>query len=346
MDVVVTGAGGSVGRRLLPALTAVRDVDRVVALDSAELTVPAGVLAGVVDVRDPSIGERLVGVDVLVHLAIGDDPHLSDAAMHDRNVAGTRMAVDAAVAAGARRIVVVTAASVYGATTDNDVPLTESSPRRAPVDAPGARHVAEVEDWLWDRATTLPEGTTLTVLRPATVVGGDAVGPAHALVGMPRLPIVSGHRPPVQVVHVDDLVAAIVLAACEDLPGAYNVAAPGWISVAEAAAVLGRRTVSVPEEVARGIADTAWRSGATAGRGSRVDYLMHPWVVDVRRLEAAGWSPGHSNRDALALLADAEAPYLRVGPTRVRRDRVSLALVGAAAAWTAAVALLARRLRR
>lgn len=346
MDVTVTGAGGSVGRRLLPSLMALPSVERVLALDSAELSVPAGVAAGVVDVRDPAIGDRLVGADVLVHLVIGDDPHLSDAAMHDRNVAGTRMAVDAAVEAGARRIVVVTAASVYGATADNDVPLTESSPRRAPIDAPGARHVAEVEDWLWERATTLPPDTTLTVLRPATIVGGDAVGPVHALVGMPRLPIVSGHRPPVQVVHIDDLVAAIVLAASEDLPGAYNVAAPGWVSVAETAAVLGRRTISVPEEVARGIADAVWRSGATAGRGSRVDYLMHPWVVDVRRLEAAGWSPDHSNRDALALLADAEAPYLRVGTSRMRRDRVALVLVGAAAAWTALVALLARRLRR
>lgn len=349
MDVAVTGAGGPVGRRLLPALAAAPAVERVLALDSAPLAVPAGVAAGVVDVRDPAIGERLSGFDVLLHLAIGDDPHLSDAAMRDRNVTGTRTAVDAAVEAGASRIVVVTSTSVYGAAPDNDVPLSESSPRRASVDAPGARHVAEVERWLWERATSLPEGTTLTVLRPAPLVGPDVDGPVQALVGLPRIPVAPGHRPPVQLLHVDDLVDALLLAASTDLPGAYNVASPGWVSLTEAAAVVHRRMVTVPEEALRAITDALWRSGATAARETRVDYLLHPWVVDVRRLEAAGWRAEHSNRDALAVLAAAEAPYLRVGRTRVRRDRVALGALGTiavgAATTLAAAAAIARRAR-
>lgn len=346
MHVAVTGAGGPVARRLLPALSTSPSVERVLALDSAEVATPAGVVAGVVDVRDPSIGDRLAGADVLVHLGIGDDPRLSDAAMRDRNVAGTRTAVEAAIAAGVTRVVVVTAASVYGATPDNDVPLSESSPRRAPLDAPGARHVVEVEDWLWERATTLPEATTLTVLRPAMLVGEGIDGPLQALVGMPRVPLVAGHRPPVQLLHVDDLVTAVVHAATQDLPGAYNVACPGWVSVEEAVAVVRRRPVTVPEEFARAVADGLWRTGTTAARSTRVDYLMHPWVVDVRRLEATGWGATHSNRDALAELADAEAPYLHVGRGRVRRDHAALGLAAFGGAYVAAAAVAARRLRR
>jgi hypothetical protein len=122
------------------------------------------------------------------------------------------------------------------------------------------------------------------------------------------------------------------------------------VSITEATAVVHRRTVTVPEEALRAVTDALWRSGATSARATRVDYLMHPWVVDVRRLEAAGWRAEHSNRDALAVLAAAEAPYLRVGRRRVRRDRVALgaaATVAAGAATTlAAAAAITRRTRR
>ena len=346
MDVAVTGAGSPVGTRVLGVLAESSVVDRVLALDSAEVAVPAGVTTRVVDVRDSSMGERLAGTDALVHLAVGDDPHASDAAMADRNVGGTRVAVEAAVTAGASRIVVVTAASVYGAHEDNDVPLSESSPRRPAVDAPGARHVGEVEAWLWERATSLPDGVTLTVLRPAALVGEGVDGPLQALVGLPRVPAVTGHRPPVQVLHLDDLVEAVVLALTTEMPGAYNVAAPGWVSLEEAAAIVHRRVLAVPEEVARAVADGLWRSGATGARSSRVDHLMHPCVLDVRRLEAAGWRARHSNRDTLAALAATEAPMLRVGGLRVRRERAAVAAVAAAGAWAGVVTLLARWLRR
>lgn len=346
MDVAVTGAGTPIGRLVLPALVAAPDVDRVLALDATPVAVPAGVAAGGVDPRDPGLGDHLAGIDVLVHLGLGDDPRASDTTMLDRNLAGTRRALEAAVGAGATRIVVVTAASVYGAGEDNDVPLTESSPRRAPVDAPGVRHVAAVEDWLWDWATTLPAMTTVTVLRPVTTVGGGLDAPLRALVGLPRIPVVAGHAPPVQVLHGDDLVAAVVHAASRDLPGAFNVGSPGWLSIGEAAAVVGRRTVPVPEEVARGAADALWRSGATGARSSRVDYMMHPWVVDVHRLEATGWRATHSNRDALAALADEETAYMRVAGRRVRRDRAVLGVLVASGAWAAVVAALLRWVRR
>ena len=236
MDVAVTGSGGLVGRRLVTALAEDPAVDRVVALDVVEQRVPAGVATGVADVRDPAIGDRFEGVDALVHLAFQLDPIQDEEAMRAINVDGTRTTLQAAVDAGVTRIVVASSASVYGAHPDNDVPLTESSPRRPPAEFSYARHKGEVEDWLWGWAGDLSDDVTVTVLRPAIVAGPGVDNFITRQLELPRMVTVAGHRPPMQVVHVDDVVEAFRLAATTDLPGAFNVAAPGWLSLDEALA--------------------------------------------------------------------------------------------------------------
>lgn len=343
MDVAVTGSGGLVGRRLVAALAEDPSVDRVVALDVAEQRVPAGVSAGVADVRDPAIGDQFAGVDALVHLAFQVDPIHDEEAMRAINVDGTRTTLQAAVDAGVRRIVVASSATVYGAHPDNDVPLTESSPRRPPAEFSYARHKGEVEDWLWGWAGDLPGDVTVTVLRPAIIAGPGVDNFITRQLELPRMVTVSGHRPPLQVVHVDDVVEAFRLAATNDLPGAFNVAAPGWLSLDEALAVLGRRRLDLPEEVAWSLASALWRLGLGDAPAGQLPYVMHPWVMDVRRLEAAGWTAHHSNRDALAALAEEHRPYVRVGPVRVRRDQVAL---GAGAMGAVALAGLVRAWRR
>ena len=110
MEVAVTGAGGFVGRRLVLALADDPAVDRVLALDIVEQRVPAGIATGVADVRDPAIRSRFEGVDVLVHLAFQLDPIHDEEAMREVNVDGTRTTLEAAVAAGVRRIVVASSA--------------------------------------------------------------------------------------------------------------------------------------------------------------------------------------------------------------------------------------------
>ena len=343
MQVAVTGAGGLIGRRLVAALAQDPAVDRVLALDVAEQRVPAGVAAGVADVRDPAIGAQLDGIDALVHLAFQVDPMHDEDAMRRINVEGTRTTLTAAVEAGVRRIVLASSATVYGAHPDNDVPLTESSPRRPPAEFSYARHKGEVEDWVWGWMADLPDEVTVTVLRPAIVAGPGVDNFITRQLELPRFFTVANHRPPMQVVHVDDVVAAFRQAATTDMPGAYNVAAPGWLSLDEALAVLGRRSLDLPEEVARSVTATMWRLGIGEAPAGELPYVMHPWVVDVRRLEAAGWTAEHSHRDALAELAAEHRSWVRVGPVRARREQLA---VGAAAALGVAAVAAARRLRR
>lgn len=345
--VAITGAAGRLGQHVRERVRALDSVDRVVAIDAAPITDPGDADGRRVDVTDAAaVAAALHDADVVVHLAVRLDPHDDLTAMRRVNVDGTRHVLDGAAAGGARTVVLASSAAVYGAHPDNEVPLTEDSPLRANPDFPYVEHCREVEQGLAGWRDTHP-GVTVTSLRLAMVVGAgvdDMV--THALLG-PRLPSVRGHRPPFQFVHVDDAAAAFAHAVEHDLPGAYNVAAEGWLSFDEIAAILGRRALDVPEEVAFTAVERLAALGLSELPVGAVHYLMHPWVVSVDRLVATGWRPQHSNRDAAAQLAAELGDRLVVGRVATTRRQVrQTAAVGASVAGGLLALGIAARRRR
>ncbi len=345
--VAITGAAGRLGQRVLAGVRALPSVDRVVAIDVAPISDLGGVEWRRVDVTDArAVAIAIEGADVVVHLAHRATPEGDVGQMRRVNVDGTRHVVEAAAAAGARTVVLASTTTVYGAHPDNPVPLTEDSPLRANPDFPVAEHRREVEQWLAGWRAGHPD-VTVTTLRLAMVVGAgiDDVF-TQSMLG-PRLPSVRGHRPPFQFVHVDDAVSAFTHAVEHSLPGAYNVAAEGWLSFDEIAAILGRRALDVPEEVAFTAVERLASFGLLGLPVGAVHHLMHPWVVSVDRLVAAGWRPEHSNRDAVAQLATDLGDRLVVGPVSTTRRQVrQTAAVGAGlAGGLLALGIAARRRR-
>ena len=262
--------------------------------------------------------------------------------MRSMNVDGTRNVFEAAVKSGARKVIYTSSATVYGAHPDNDLPLTEDSPLRPNPDFSTVEHRAEVEAWLWPWTEQHPD-VVVTVLRPAIVAGRGVDNYVTRQLESPRLVTVRGHRPPVQFAHVDDVADALALAVHEDLPGAYNVACEGWLPYEEVVATAGINVVEVPEAVAFELAERLWRAGISHAPPGQVHYVMHPWVLSVDKLEAAGWAPNHANRDTLVELIEEHRPYLTIGRLRARRRDLRIA---AAAAVTGAGALVVRRVRR
>ena len=143
-----------------------------------------------------------------------------------------------------------------------------------------------------------------------------------------------------QVVHVDDLVAALLLAVEKDLPGTYNVAADGWLSAEDARALLPRSLLpALPAELLERVLARLWATGLGDVPPNVVPYLVHPWVVANDRLRAAGWRPQHTNEEAIIEGLDSLPP-----PSHAVRYVVGAAL--AATLGTAAGLLIRRRRRR
>jgi UDP-glucose 4-epimerase len=176
-----------------------------------------------------------------------------------------------------------------------------------------------------------------TVLRPAFVLGPRA---DHAMARLvrARVPVgIAGTTAPMQFVHEDDAVEAIAHAVEHDLPGAYNVAADGWLGREEFRALLGRRVQpAVGAELAERALRRLWPVGIVDVPPSAIPYLVHPWVVAVDRLRAAGWAPRHTNAETVLACLD----------RRERSTRVPLAVAAAGAGLGLAAVRLVRRTQR
>jgi UDP-glucose 4-epimerase len=336
-SVAVTGASGLVGRHLLPVLAAHPDVDHVLGLDVREPERrPRGVEFARVDIAGTELKPLLEGIDVVVHLAGVVDPVPDVALMARVNVEGTRHVLDAAASVGARRIVRISSATVYGAWANNPVPLSEDAALRPNPHFSPAVQGAEVERLLGEWRTEHPD-VTITTLRSAPVVGPGAERlPARMLLGRPPLRV-RGAATPVQVVHVDDLASALALAATSDLPGVYNVAADGWLDAAAVQDLIPRSAVpALPAEALERMLDRAWELGIGDVPPGVVPYLTHPWVIANDKLKAAGWAPVHTNADAIGEAVATLPP----------RDRRPLIAAGATAVVATGVVVAYRRRRR
>lgn len=244
-------------------------------------------------------------------------------------------------------VVHVSTMLVYGAHPDNPVPLTEQHPVRPvegyPIAEEAAQRERAVDAWQADHP-----GVPVAVLRPAMPVGEDVPSLLLDTFVGGRVLGVRGHRPPLQFLHVDDLLDAIVHAARQRLSGPHNVASEGWLSADDVEAILGRRRLDVPEEVVFSSTERLRVAGLSPLPTGAVHHLMHPWVADVSRLVETGWRPRHANRDVLAELADRHGDRVVVGPVTTTRHEVRQA-AGIAAGLTGgmlALGLVARRRRR
>jgi nucleoside-diphosphate-sugar epimerase len=335
-SVAVTGAAGLVGRHLLPVLAAHPDVERVLGLDVREPERrPRAVEFARVDIAGTELKPLLEGIDVVVHLAGVVDPVPDEGLMARVNVEGTRHVLDAAAAVGARRIVRISSATVYGAWPNNPVPLHEDAALRPNPHFSPAVQGAEVERLLAEWRVDHPD-VTITTLRSAPVVGPGAERlPARVILGRPPLRV-RGAAMPVQVVHVDDLASALALVATNDLPGVFNVAADGWLDAREARDVIPRGTVpSFPAEAMERVLARTWELGLGDVPPGVVPYLTHPWVIANDKLKAEGWAPVHGNADAIREAVAALPP----------RDTRPVVVAGASAVVATGLVIAYRRRR-
>ncbi|MFP4149172.1 MAG: NAD-dependent epimerase/dehydratase family protein [Nitriliruptoraceae bacterium] len=345
--VAITGASSVLGPRLLRRVASASDITRIIAIDRSP---PLGVTVTGCSFHEADPGTAdlravLAGVDVVVHLGATLEPTRDDALVRRREVDAAKRVAEAAAEAGVGHLVVTSSVLAYGAHPDNEVPLTEDRPIRGLSGLPAAEHAAEVEHWLERFRAAHPE-VTVTTLRLALLAGPDVDTLLTRALEAPRIPAVRGHRPPLQFLHPDDAVDAIVHAIAHRLAGAYNVCADGWLSFDEVTAILGRPALEVPEEVAYSGAAGVYALRLGDLSPGLVSLFVHPCVMSNDALTATGWRPRASNRDAVAALAVEHGRYLTLGRVRATRATVAVSALVGTALGSVALWQLARLARR
>jgi nucleoside-diphosphate-sugar epimerase len=315
LTVAVTGPTGEIGRAFIRSLERSREVGRIVGMARRPFDPAAHGWKRTEyrrgDVLDRASVEGLVeGADVVVHLAFvvlkagSETRHV--------NVEGSRNVFEAAVAAGAKRLVYSSSVAAYGFPDDLDGLLTEDMPALGHARHPYSAHKAEVEEVLDD---ALSGGETEAwVFRPCIVAGPDAPalitqarwpdrlpGPLASLAG--AVGVLPDPGVPFQLVHHDDVATALragVVGRGE--PGAYNLAAAGEITMSDLAAAIGYRTVPMPKVAVEAAAELVAHLPFLPEEASWVEALRRPVLMDAgkaRRL--LNWRPRYDAQETLRL---------------------------------------------
>jgi nucleoside-diphosphate-sugar epimerase len=344
--VAVTGAAHDLGLALTARLAQSEKFSRVIAIDDhrGDLT---GVIWRVVDIRDPALAGRLTGIDVIVHtdldLAAGSDSKVR----RGYNVRGTQTVLTAAAAGGVGRAVLITSAMVYGAKPDNPVPIIESAPLGADPDGSVVGDFMEIEQ-LAERSPRSNPGMSITVVRPAALVGEGVDTLITRHFEAPRLLAVKGCAPRWQFCYMSDLLSAIELAAAGEVKGAFAVGCDGWLEQQQVEELSGLRRIELPAGVTFATAQRLHRAGITPAPVSDLHYVVYPWVVDCQALREVGWQPTVTNAEALQVLLDQRAGHHAVAGRRLAKKDATITAAGATVAviGTAAIVRQVRKRRR
>ncbi|MBO0863853.1 MAG: NAD-dependent epimerase/dehydratase family protein [Mycobacterium sp.] len=323
LTVAVTGPTGAIGTAAVSALEQEPAVDRVIGMarrpfePSSRGWTKTIYLQG--DILDRDAVEALVAnADVVVHLAFVIMGSRKDS--ERVNLAGSRNVFEAC-AAGARdrrprRLVFTSSVAAYGYHSDNPVPLTEEVEPRGSPEHYYSRQKAACEAALAEISSGSPLETF--VLRPCIVAGPEAHILAEAMpwshipyvrtairVLPPLKPLVPDPGTPVQLVHHDDVAAAIALAATTSAPpGAYNIAADGVLSVSDVVAALGGRPVPVPGFAATATLTAIARLPFLPAAAEWLQTMRTSVVMDTTKAKTLlGWTPRYSSAETLSALA-------------------------------------------
>lgn len=329
--IIVTGAAGSAGRRLVARLAGTGY--RVVAIDRLPSAGAGdGVEAITADLRNADLGPMFDGADIVVHLAAGGDGSSADV---------TRLVLEAVGSARVTKFIHRSSALVYGAWPGNPVPLTEDRPIRPNTGFLPAVDLAEAER-LVDRWASAHPAVTVTVLRPTLVLVPGEDHPLARHLG----PDAHRRADPtvVQYLAVDDLVEAILHVIDHDEPGAFNVAPQGWIAGDELIALAGGYRLPIPDALRDTVQRWAWKARLSPRSPAARPWLRHPWVIAADRLAATGWK-ARATSEEVVVAARRGSWWRELSPKR--RQEVTLA--GSAVALGGlglGLALVVRRVRR
>jgi len=281
-------------------------------------------------------------LDVFIHLAPGDH----DALVERRRsaVIGTPELLQAATVQGAKHIVLLSSAMVYGAWPNNPIPLTEDTALRPDFGFAFARQLATVEQ-LVDDWRESGDDRSATVLRPVPAMAADGASSLVRALAAGMGGRLGEDDVPAQFLHLDDLAEAVVLATRKKLNGVYNVAPDGFVHSARVRSLRGMAPrLRLPDRMSEIVSDLRWRFQRGPIPPGLRPYVRSTWLVSNGRLRAEGWTPTVTNEQAFVEGTDAKW-WTMLTPKRKQEIALGAMVTGILAA-VITVLVAARKHRR
>ncbi len=305
--VLVTGVSRYLGGAFAQALSKDTDVERIIGVDVISPSHSIGRAEFVrADIRNPMIGKIITqaGVDTVVHMNVIATPITAGGRVSQKeiNVIGTMQLLAACQKAPTlTRLVVKSSAAVYGSSPRDPAMFTEDmQPRSMPRTGFGKDSV-EVEGYVRGFSRRRPE-VGISMLRLGNIIGPGIRTSLTDYFSLPAIPVPFGFDARLQFVHEVDATSALMAAcAAPEAVGIVNVAGDGVISVAQAAALVGRPIVPLPMAAAGLLDRFVKRAGLADFSADQMEFLAHGRGLDTTRMrQVLHFEPTHTTRQAFA----------------------------------------------
>ena len=337
--VLVTGVSRYLGGKFARALSRDADIIRIIGVDVVPPPHSIGRAEFVrADIRNPMIGKIIVqaGVDTVVHMNVIATPVSAGGRVSQKeiNVIGTMQLLAACQKAPSlTRLVVKSSAAVYGSSPRDPAMFTEDmGPKVLPRSGFGKDSV-EVEGYVRGFSRRRPE-VGISMLRFANIIGPGIRTSLTDYFSLPVVPVPFGFDARLQFVHEDDATAVLITSAtAPEAVGIVNIAGDGIITVAQAAALVGRPIVPIPLPAAGLLGTVVKRCGLADFSSDQMHYLAHGRGLDTTRMrEILRFEPAFTTKESFIDFAlHVRAPLPGV-------DAVGHAVQGAAGTAATAIA--------
>ena len=305
MKALVTGANGFTGSHLVKALEQNGDTVLGLVRKSSNLSRLSNcnvqLIYGDLSDRD-ALRTAMTGVDTVFHTAAYVELGIVDEAEMERvNVEGTRAVLEVAQAIGVAKMVYCSTIGVFG---DTQGQVIDETFQRTQTNFSSAYDRTKYEaQQLVDQFAA--QGLPVVSILPSGIFGADDphFGPVMQQFLKGGLKLWAGGDRVTGIVHVDDLVAAMILAAEKGKPGEYYIISAGDLTTREMFNILSQDSgIPVPREAPKFLVRLAGNLLDPIGRllkwqpplsQERVHYIYDRCVrVDATKArQELGWHP-------------------------------------------------------
>ncbi|MCP5433771.1 MAG: NAD-dependent epimerase/dehydratase family protein [Alphaproteobacteria bacterium] len=301
---LVTGGSGYFGEVLTRALLARGYAVRVFDLNAPDAGLATQVEFHRGDIRDAEAVARAASGMAVIHHNVAQVPLAKDKdKFWSVNSDGTRIILEAARKAGARKVVYTSSSAVFGVPKEN--PVTRAT---APTPAEEYGRAKEAGERMCHEATKA--GLDVTIIRPRTIVGHGRLGIFQILFDWVSrgldVPVFDGGGNVYQFVHADDLAAACLAAGERAGPAVYNIGAAEFGTMRELleGLIAHAGTKSRVKSLPLGLSSAAMNAASALGLSPLGPYhsLMYgrSLYFDISdAVSELGYAPRHSNASAI-----------------------------------------------
>lgn len=300
--VLVTGASGYIGNRLVKGLLEQNEAGKVVGLDVKKSGVSHPNFVSVEqDIRAPLDGLiKEHGINLIAHLAYILPPIHDTALMEDINKGGTINVLESSARCGVTQILYTSSTTAYGFYPDNPIPLAEDSPLRGNSDFTYAKNKREIEGIIAEFKKTNPT-MAISILRPCFVVGPGFNNPLARHLRK-KLVLLPTNMQPFQFVHEDDLLAIMLHFVETGADGVFNVAGEGTMSFRDMVSMLGGHVLALPYGIMYALNAVAWKlrmTFMTEFPSPALNLIACPWLASSDKLiRETGYKYKYDTRSA------------------------------------------------